>query len=268
MNSSKNKKIVFLEVNAKGPSDYHSEFFKKSKNYDFFYVTFKENVLNDDRCLGFFPNTVWAETRNKLYELVPKQYDYYCFMDDDIIYESSTEYSFIDQLLLDLEKTKPAVMSPYYKNDHNEGIPYDKGNYYLNYFGNNCCKIYNSKFLNYFYPLVTKYGGIFDSAHLVNILELIFINKIICSHNIFMVNPDHNFNYTNGAEKMNMMWNNTKYLLSNSFFYNITDSLFIKKKYLQLNKKIEHFQNTYINFEGVFLVNDSWIHNRFKLIKE
>ena len=69
------KKIVFLEMSPNGPNKHHIEILKNNDKCDFFYVTFKKPVENDDSFLGFFPNTVWGETRQKLFELVPKKYD-------------------------------------------------------------------------------------------------------------------------------------------------------------------------------------------------
>ena len=256
------KKIVFLEMNADGPTQYHSDLFNNDK-CDFFYVTFKKNVENDSRFLGFFPQTVWGETRNKLYELVPKNYEYYCFIDDDIIFESKTDIEFIDQLLVDLERTKPIVLSPYYINNNNEGKEFNLGHFYLNYFGNNCCKIYNSKYLNFFYELITKYGGTYDSAHLVNILELIFENKILCSHNLTMINPDHKANYPNGKKNMENMWDDIKYLISDEKL--MDNCMVIKDIFLKKNNIVHNFESDIINFEKIFKTDSkSWIYQRYK----
>mgnify|MGYP001171641694 CR=1 FL=1 len=208
------KKIVFLEMSPVGPNNLHKKLFENNDLCDFFYVTFKKEIKNDTNCLGFFPNTVWGETRQKLYELVPKNYDYYCFMDDDIIFESTTNENFIQQLLIDLKKTNSIVLTPYYQNEKGQSIypTFSKGSYFLRYFTNACCKVYHKDYLDYFFPINLKFGGTYDSALFLGLLELLFMNKIICSHNIISINPpDSRGDYKNSnrdAENAFLMWRN------------------------------------------------------------
>ena len=211
------KKIVFLEMSPAGPNKLHKRMFENNELCDFFYVTFKKEIKNNNNCLGFFPNTVWGETRQKLYELVPKNYDYYCFMDDDIIFKSATTLNFLEQLLIDLKKTKSIVLTPYYQNEQHQCVApyvptYSKGSYFLRYFTNVCCKVYHKEYLDYFFPINLKFGGTYDSALFLGLLELLFMNKIICSHNIISINPpDTRANYQNSKKDHDnafLMWRN------------------------------------------------------------
>lgn len=232
-------KICFLETSREGPTKHHLELFQ-NEVCDFFYVTFGKEIKNDSKCLAFCPNTKWGETRNKLYELVPKKYDYYAFIDDDIIFTSNTDLEFIDQLIADIKKTNPIVLSAYYLNNNNENKEFDLPNYYNNFFGNNCFKLYHKDFLEYFFPCITKFGGTYDSCHMNNILEIRFMDKIICSHNISMNNPVHSGNYTKkDKENMKKLWIWVKQFLFKKI--DSDDPLQIKKEYLKKNNKILNF---------------------------
>ena len=153
------KPLAILEVSPKGPTKHHLDLFADHPLCDFYYVT------HDAPCEGalkFCPKTSWAETRNTLAELVPKQYDYYAFLDYDIVFESQTDKSVVHQLVEDLQEWKPAVLIPYYQFD-------DKGLTHLGKtpsshkaFTNNCVKIVHSSLLDWFFPLETKFGGTLD----------------------------------------------------------------------------------------------------------
>jgi len=249
------KKIVFLEISPEGPIKLHKRMFENNELCDFFYVTFKKEIKNDNNCLGFFPNTVWGETRQKLYELVPKNYDYYCFMDDDLIFKSATNENFIQQLLIDLKNTNSIVLTPYYQNEEHQSIypTFSEGSYFLRYFTNACCKVYHKDYLDYFFPINLKFGGTYDSALFLGLLELLFMNKIICSHNIISINPpDSRANYKNSKRDSNnafLMWRNEfkqEQFKNNNMEYLRNTFLSLYKTPIQeekLNEKIK------INFE-------------------
>jgi len=74
-------KICFLTQTAHDISDYYKEFFNK---YDLFFITFKTaNPLAVD----FVPKSTWSAGRNVLWEYVRGKYDYYVFIDDDLIFK-------------------------------------------------------------------------------------------------------------------------------------------------------------------------------------
>ena len=103
------KRYCVLQITPENPNQKHVEYFKDKEESDFFFVTYKKE--NPDS-LGFFPNTVWSETRNILCELVPKEYDYYAFLDHDMGLEPRTNLGPYEQILKDLEMN-PAVLTYY-----------------------------------------------------------------------------------------------------------------------------------------------------------
>ena len=77
-----NKRLCVLQVTPTKPTVEHIEYYQNNKDCDFYFVTHDEDHPD---ALKFCPNTKWAETRNTLAELVPKQYDYYAFVDYDLL---------------------------------------------------------------------------------------------------------------------------------------------------------------------------------------
>lgn len=81
---------------------------------DLVVATFDEAVSTDEMPVlksFFIPKTTWAEGRNIQYEFaknLPNNYDYYIFLDDDVVFESGSFVEF-QQLLL---KYKPAIGFP------------------------------------------------------------------------------------------------------------------------------------------------------------
>lgn len=258
------KKIVFLEMSPYGPNKHHIEILKNDNKCDFFYVTFKKSVENDNSFLGFFPNTVWGETRQKLFDLVPKKYDYYCFIDDDIILKSCTTKSFIEQLLIDIDNTNPVVIAPYYTNEQPTcpvyKIKYDNG-YAIKYFSNCAFKAYHKDYLNYFFPIDMKYGGQYASAFFLGLLELIFKNKIITSHNITYTNPPEQIaDYSNAKNHVVNAWNEYKtYFIDSLNLQNVDRQRFITNyvnKYYVMITKDKYKQNVEIDITSVYKINN------------
>ena len=69
-------------------------------NIDFYFVT---HDAPHDEALEFCPNTTWTDTRNILAEKVPKNYDYYAFVDYDYQFEPLRDLTPDEQILEDLE---------------------------------------------------------------------------------------------------------------------------------------------------------------------
>ncbi len=86
----------------------------QSTESDLVVATFDEEVWNDEMPVlksFFIPKTTWAEGRNIQYEFaksLTNNYDYYIFLDDDVVFESGSFVEF-QQLLL---KYKPAIGFP------------------------------------------------------------------------------------------------------------------------------------------------------------
>ena len=80
-----NKRFCILQVTPSVPNIEHQKMFNTDYS-DFYFVTHDDEHPDS---LSFCPNTVWSETRNTLVELVPKQYDYYGFIDYDYILKTT-----------------------------------------------------------------------------------------------------------------------------------------------------------------------------------
>ncbi len=52
---------------------------------DFLYLQWQKDFIPLENHIHF-PNSSWAEGRNRLYELARDKYDYYVFMDDDLVF--------------------------------------------------------------------------------------------------------------------------------------------------------------------------------------
>lgn len=127
-------KICYLTQTATDISDAYKEFFRGK---DLFFVTFK---TANERALAFMPGSTWSDGRNRLWEEMRDQYDYYIFIDDDLqflkpkisfapmatylshklihrghlvnSYEPATPAYFFSQLERHLTTFKPEVLAP------------------------------------------------------------------------------------------------------------------------------------------------------------
>lgn len=257
-------KLCILEVNRDGPSKYHNKLFTNNL-CDYYYVSFKKKV-NDKRCLKYCPGTSWAQTRNILYELVPKIYDYYCFIDDDIILESRTSLNPIEQLIEDLKICNPAVLAPVY-NIELKSFSIKKG-YCNRLFSNNCIKIVHKSMLDWLFPYCTKYDGGNSAAHFFNFLEIPFKDHIVTTLNVMVKNPvscGHNKNQRKNMEKM---WQYVKPSFKN-IYAGGKNSMDIKKYYvdkftnynIQNGNDIENYLND-INLREYFDFSHEFFKNK------
>ena len=206
------KRLCVLQVTPEKPNPKHKEYFN-TKDCDFYFVT-HDSPHHD--ALKFCPNTKWAETRNILVELVPKNYDYYAFIDHDYIFKTRGELSPMDQMLEDLEHN-PAVLT-YYPGKTLKS-EYATDEVFLNSRDYSCIpfthagfKIVHHSLLRWFYPLHTKFSVDIDSCHLFNILEIPFIKHVFVSHKMIYDNgiSDENATYNSKSGyskyKMDELW--------------------------------------------------------------
>lgn len=119
------KKFLYLVQGKKvNVLKYHA---LQSTESDLVVATFDEEVSKDEMPLFksfFIPKTTWAEGRNIQYAFaksLPRTYEYYIFLDDDVVFESGSFSEFQDLLL----KYKPAVGFPLMDVAYNRGL-YDK----------------------------------------------------------------------------------------------------------------------------------------------
>lgn len=208
------KRICVLQVTPQAPDPVHLELFANHPECDFYFVT--HDAPHPD-ALKFCPNTRWSETRNTLVELIPKEYDYYAFVDYDYILHPQGELSPLEQMLCDLEEFEPAVLTYY----PGQGIhsPYSGNEIYRKSkdysvipFSHAAFKIVHHSLLNWFFPMVTQFDGDFSSCHLFNILEIPFLKNVVFSHNMIYDNREsnedspHNRNKLLSHSGMQKMW--------------------------------------------------------------
>lgn len=209
-----NKRLCVLQVTPATPTPEHIKYFQDKEDCDFYFVTHDE--AHPD-ALKFCPNTKWAETRNTLAALVPKQYDYYAFVDYDYVLRPRTNLNPLEQILEDLEKFEPAVLTYY----PGKGLitPYATDHEYRDSRDHSCIpfthaglKIVHHDLLNWFFPLITKFGGGSEASHLFNILEIPFLKNVVCSHKMLYDNGNsdmeapHNMSGALNDYRMNAMW--------------------------------------------------------------
>tara|TARA_B100001123_G_scaffold74689_3_gene84232 strand:+ start:38836 stop:40500 length:1665 start_codon:yes stop_codon:yes gene_type:complete len=209
-----NKRLCVLQVTPTEPNRDHIELFHNKKDCDFYFVTHDSQHAD---ALKFCPNTTWTDTRNILAEMVPKKYDYYAFVDYDYRFHPQGDLGVLEQILSDLEHFNPAVLTCYpgsglitpfasdmdYKNKHTHSvIPFT-----------HCgMKVVHHSLMNWFFPMVTKFGGGVEACHLFNIMELPFLQNIVCTHQIVYdngvtdMNAPHNRDGAQSKLNMDKMW--------------------------------------------------------------
>lgn len=127
-------KICILTQTATDISDDYKKFFRGK---DLFFITFR---TPNDKAVTFLPNSTFADGRNRLWAEVRGKYDYYVFIDDDLLflkpkvalsplatflshklvyrghlkqaYEQATPDYFFAHLERHLEKYRPEVLVP------------------------------------------------------------------------------------------------------------------------------------------------------------
>ena len=171
---SNRKRLCVLQVTPAEPNPEHVKMFADKQNCDFYFVTHDEEHKD---ALQFCPNTTWTDTRNVLAEKVPKNYDYYAFVDYDYNFRPQREAGVLEQMIEDLDDFNPAVLTYY----PGEGLhtPYATNTEYRESrshsvipFTHCGLKIVHHTLMDWFFPMVTKFGGGFSSCHLFNILEV------------------------------------------------------------------------------------------------
>lgn len=250
MQASENKRFCVLQVTPDEPNTVHYELFYNKKESDLYFVTYKKE---NKAALKYCPNTVWSETRNTLAALVPKKYDYYMFLDQDLILEPRFDLDAYEQILQDLE-FNPAVLTYYPGRGIHSPLVHDHNflesrDYSCIPFTHNGIKIVHKSLMKWFFPLFVKYKTDTDACHMFNIQEIPFLRDIILSHKMIHHNSPsdteaekvYNKNPAYTKLKMDQMWAEVRpyYKKLNLLVqgnYNINDSLSIKSLFVHLFK--------------------------------
>ena len=260
------KRLCVLQVTPENPNQKHVELFSNKDNCDFYFVT--HDAPHKD-ALKYCPNTTWTDTRNVLAEMVPKNYDYYAFVDYDYEFHTKGDLSVLEQIIYDLGEFNPAVLTYYpgkglitpFANDKKYFSSHD---YSIIPFTHCGLKIVHHSLMDWFFPMVTRFGGGVEACHLFNILEIPFLKNVVCSHKIIYDNGvtdmDAPHNKDGNMSKLNMdkMWswiypyfnkrkilrdNETSLRWGNSIppkieeYTSYTDSLKIKEFYVNIFKQ-------------------------------
>ena len=208
------KKFCILQVTPEKPNPDHVELFSNQKECDFYFVTHDEP---NESALKFCPNTTWTDTRNILAKDVPKNYEYYGFVDYDYIIRPLRNLDAKEQILEDLNEFNPAILTYYPGNGmvtpFAENIEYrDSRDASIIPFAHAGMKFVHHSLLKWFFPMITKFGGGVESCHLFNILEIPFLRHVVCSHKMVYDNgvsdseAPHNLSGVWNDYRMNEMW--------------------------------------------------------------
>ncbi len=207
------KRLCVLQVTPSAPNPDHVKFFS-GDDCDFYFVTHDEP---HEDAMEFCPNTTWTDTRNILAEKVPKNYDYYAFVDYDYKFHPKGNLDVLGQILFDLNKFNPAVLTYY----PGKGLitPFANDTEYFNSreysvipFTHCGMKVVHHSLMNWFFPMVTRFGGGVESCHLFNILEIPFLKNVVCSHKMVYDNgttdmdAPHNKDGFRSKVNMDRMW--------------------------------------------------------------
>ena len=208
------KKFCILQVAPEQPTAEHVNLFSNQKECDFYFVTHDKP---NENALKFCPNTTWTDTRNILVKDVPKDYEYYGFVDYDYVIRPLKNLGVKEQILEDLNEFRPAILTYYpgsgmitpfaenieYRNSRDASIiPFTHAG----------MKFVHHSLLKWFFPMITKFGGGVESCHLFNILEIPFLRHVVCSHKMVYDNgvsdseAPHNLSGAWNDYRMNEMW--------------------------------------------------------------
>lgn len=209
-----NKRLCILQVTPENPDPKHVEMFANKEDCDFYFVTHDQEHPD---ALKFCPRTTWTDTRNILAELVPKKYDYYAFVDYDYEFEPLRDLEPLQQIVEDLDEFNPAVLT--YYPGHGMITPFASDFKYRNSrdhsiipFTHCGMKVVHHSLLNWFFPMVTRFGGGVEACHLFNILETPLMGNVVCSHKMIYHNGNtdenapHNQDGAYNKHCMDRMW--------------------------------------------------------------
>lgn len=208
------KKFCALQITPEIPNPEHVKIFSNQDECDFFFVT---HDAANKQAMKFCPNTTWTDTRNVLIEGVPKNYEYYGFVDYDYVIKPLKNLGVKEQILEDLNDYNPAVLTYYPGNGLTtpfaDNVQYrDSRDASVMPFSHAGFKFVHHSLLKWFFPMITKFGGGVESCHLFNILELPFLKHVVCSHKMLYdngvsdVEAPHNQDAGWSDYRMNEMW--------------------------------------------------------------
>lgn len=187
-------KIALLETSPDGPMEGAHDHLRNDSRIDVFDITHDYPI----EAALFSPQSTWAANRNILWQHVPKDYDYYWFIDYDVRMCGET-----DAIVAALKQYKPAVAFPAYVRDPKEGIEHIRSGV----FNNNMSVIFANTSASVVFPMPEQFGGFWDAATYVNLLSLAWYPHVIDMADVMgysMVSSDYaaNCNQAEGIAAM------------------------------------------------------------------
>ena len=201
-------KICILEICPCEPSENHQEVFGKS-GLDYFYVSYAEAGAN---CIKFNKNKSWAHNRNSLYQHVKGKYDFYFFVDYDIILEAKDGSNPIEKIITRLKVLNPAMYRP---SGFRGELKLNKG-LSVGGFINHSVTIFHRDIVDLVFDLPTKYGGFWDAASFINsVIVPIYEDQTFVDYDIIAHNTQSSKYFQNripfiGHRAMNKLFLETK----------------------------------------------------------
>ena len=234
------KRLCVLQVTPTAPTPAHVEFFDKQEDCDFYFVT--HDAPHPD-ALKYCPNTTWVDTRNILADLVPKEYEYYAFVDYDFKFYPQGDLGVREQIIADLEEFEPAVLTYYpgpgFHTPFNSDREYfEKYDYSVIPFTHCGMKVVHHTLMDWFFPMLTRFGGGVEACHVFNIQEIPFLRHVVCSHKMIYDNEvtdmetPHNVDGQWSMHRMATTWE----WIQHGFKKNQIVKNFVTNKSAQLNE--------------------------------
>jgi hypothetical protein len=159
-------KIALLETSPAGPMEGAHDHLRNDSRIDVFDITHDCPI---DTAL-FSPASTWAANRNILWQHVPKDYDYYWFIDYDV-----RTCGDIDTIVAALSDYKPAVAFPAYVRDPKQSVDHIRSGV----FNNNMSVLFAASAASVVFPMPERFGGFWDAATYVNLLSLAWYPHVI-----------------------------------------------------------------------------------------
>lgn len=204
-------KICILEICPDTPSENHESLFNDPR-VDYFYVTYKKD---NNKAIVFNKKKSWAYNRNSLFEHVRGKYDYYCFIDYDIILECKESSDPIGHIISELQRLKPGMYRPSgFSSEHQLKSGYSVGG-----FINHSVTILANQLAEELFNIPTSYGGFWDAASYINtVLVPAYENTTYVDFNIIAHNTQNSGYMQNKVPFIGVRAMNKLYLLTKKYF--------------------------------------------------
>jgi len=216
-----------------------------NSGYEHYFITHdKENIYSD----GFNYGKSWGDNRNKLYDITKEngKYEYYMFLDYDLILKhNDINKNPIEEIVNTLNTYKPIM---YRVSGFGDDLKKTNG-LYVGGFITHGMTIIRHDVMDLVFPIVTRYGGFWDSASWINtILVPIFNDYIIVDYNMSAIHKQTTYtpnpNYKRGNEGLKAM--NDLYLETKKIY---------KEGIFQSNN-VHEFKNNYM--KNRFKINNNY----------